>query len=303
MRWKGRRQSRNIDDRRGQGGGMRLPGGFGRGAPRMRRASGGGIGMLIIIVIVMWIMGVNPIELLAGGGLTPTSGPTTSGSREGTSQSPSTNDEMRAFVATVLAETEDTWKSLFEAGGRTYQEPTLVLFSGGVRSACGLANSAAGPFYCPGDRKIYIDLSFYDQLRRRFDAPGDFAQAYVLAHEVGHHIQNLIGVLPKFNEMRQQLGRAESNKMSIRVELQADCFAGIWARSVAGKGLLDEGDIDEAMNAAHQIGDDMIQKRTQGYVVPDAFNHGTAEQRKRWFYRGYQSGDIGACDTFNAERV
>ena len=302
MRWKGRRQSQNIEDRRGRGGGLRIPGGFGRGAPRMRRAGGGGIGMLIVIVIIMWILGVNPIELLAGGGLAPPTGSTTSDSRDG-AVSPARNDEMRAFVATVLAETEDTWTNIFSAGGRDYQEPTLVLFSGGVQSACGIASSAAGPFYCPGDRKIYIDLSFYDQLRRRFDAPGDFAQAYVLAHEVGHHVQNLIGVLPKFNEMRQRMSQSESNQLSIRVELQADCFAGMWARSVAGKGLLEEGDIDEAMNAAHQIGDDMIQKRTQGYVVPDAFNHGTAEQRKRWFYRGYENGDIGACDTFNVDRV
>ncbi len=304
MRWKGRRQSSNIEDRRGRSS-ARLPGGLGRmgrsGRPGIRRAGGGGIGFIVIIVIVSFVFGINPLELLSGGGgqIFPDPG----ARRTQSASSPRISGEMRDFVATVLAETEDTWNAIFSEGGQRYREPTLVLFSGSVRSACGFASAASGPFYCPGDEKVYIDLSFYDQLRRQFKAPGDFAQAYVLAHEVGHHVQNLTGVLPEFNKVRQTMGQSEANAMSVRVELQADCFAGIWANKTAGKGLLEEGDIDEALNAARQIGDDTIQKRTQGYVVPDAFNHGTAEQRRRWFGRGFEAGRVDACDTFNASRV
>jgi predicted metalloprotease len=304
MRWKGRRQSSNVEDRQGRGG-ARLPGGFGRvggsGRPTIRRAGGGGIGFIIVIIIISFVFGINPLELLSGGGGQISLDP---GSRQTqTTSSQPVSSEMRDFVATVLAETEDTWNAIFTQGGQQYREPTLVLFSGSVRSACGFASAAAGPFYCPGDSKVYIDLSFYDQLRRQFKAPGDFAQAYVLAHEVGHHVQNLIGVLPKFNQMRQTAGKSEANAMSVRVELQADCFAGIWANKTARKGLLEEGDIDEALNAANQIGDDTIQKRTQGYVVPDAFNHGTAEQRRHWFGRGFESGRLEACDTFTPNQV
>ncbi len=181
-------------------------------------------------------------------------------------------------------------------------EPRLVLLTGAIRSACGFAQSASGPFYCPSDKKVYIDLAFYDELRRRFQAPGDFAQAYVIAHEVGHHIQNLTGILPKFHEIRQGLSQTKANELSVRVELQADCFAGVWAHDTAQKGLLEEGDIEEALNAATQIGDDAIQKRTQGYVVPDAFNHGTSAQRQRWFRMGLSEGWMDACDTFAADR-
>ena len=302
MRWKGRRQSSNVEDRQGRGG-VRLPGGFGRmggrGRPTIRRAGGGGIGFIIIIVILSFVFGINPLELLSGGGGQISPNP---GTRQ-TQSSPQVSSEMRDFVATVLAETEDTWNAIFTEGGQSYREPTLVLFSGSVQSACGFASAASGPFYCPGDQKVYIDLAFYDQLRRRFQAPGDFAQAYVLAHEVGHHVQNLIGVLPKFNQMRRTAGKSEANAMSVRVELQADCFAGIWANKTARKGLLEEGDIDEALNAAKQIGDDTIQKRTQGYVVPDAFNHGTSEQRRRWFGRGFETGRLDACDTFTPNQV
>jgi hypothetical protein len=214
---------------------------------------------------------------------------------------------MSRFVRVVLAETEDTWSALFEAQGKTYPDPTLVLFSGSVRSACGFASAASGPFYCPNDAKLYIDLSFYEELRRRFAAPGDFAQAYVIAHEVGHHVQNLLGILPKFAEARQGLSAADANALSVRVELQADCFAGIWGRDAADKGLLDEGDLDEALNAATQIGDDAIQKRSQGYVVPESFNHGTSAQRTRWFKRGFDSKSpkdfAAACDTFQAQQL
>ena len=238
------------------------------------------------------MLGINPLTLIDGGGGTMPSG----GSGQVTTQR---NDEMTQFVATVLAETEDVWNGIMESQGEDYPEPTLVLFSGAVRSACGQASSATGPFYCPGDQKLYIDLDFYDELARRFGASGDFAQAYVLAHEVGHHVQNIIGVLPKFNQMREQMSQVEANRMSVRVELQADCFAGIWGHFTAQKGLLEQGDLEEALNAARQIGDDTLQKRTQGYVVPDAFNHGTSEQRMTWFKRGFDSGRLSSCDTFN----
>ena len=213
--------------------------------------------------------------------------------------SPPASDEMKQFVATVLAETEDTWNGIFQAQGLKYEEPTLKLFSGSINSACGMASSASGPFYCPGDRKVYLDTKFFDQLANQFGASGDFAEAYVIAHEVGHHVQNLTGILPKFNEMRQQVSEAEANQMSVRVELQADCFAGIWGRFTEQKGMLEKGDLEEALNAARQIGDDTLQKRTQGYVVPESFNHGTSQQRMTWFKRGFDSGKLAACDTFN----
>ncbi|MEJ8572121.1 KPN_02809 family neutral zinc metallopeptidase [Microbaculum marinum] len=299
MRWRGRRGSSNVEDRRGAsmgggfGSGVRLPGGGGS------RAGLGGIGFLVVIVVVAMLLGVNPLTLIEGidGGMAPTM-------PQGEAPSPPANDEMAQFVSVVLADTEETWGDVFRSEfGQDYEEPRLVLFTGAIRSACGFAQSAAGPFYCPGDRKVYIDLSFYDELRRRFDAPGDFAQAYVIAHEVGHHIQNITGILPKFNEMRQRVSQSEANELSVRVELQADCLAGVWAHDTSQKGLLEQGDIEEALNAASQIGDDAIQKRTQGYVVPDSFNHGTSEQRRRWFMTGLQEGRMYACDTFNTNRL
>ncbi len=205
-------------------------------------------------------------------------------------------------MATVLADTEDTWKEIFTSAGQTYQEPTLVLFSSSTSSACGFASAATGPFYCPADRKVYIDLAFYDELASRFDAPGDFAEAYVIAHEVGHHVQNLVGTLPKVNQQRQSVGEQESNDLSIRVELQADCYAGIWAKHSEKVGAVEDGDIDEALNAAAAVGDDAIQKRTQGYVVPESFNHGTSAQRAKWFKQGYQSGAVNSCDTFSVSQ-
>ncbi|RST82132.1 flagellar biosynthesis protein FlgM [Aquibium carbonis] len=300
MRWKDRRQSSNVDDRRGQGGGAGR-GGFGRGGgmriPIGRTVGGGGVSGIIILVVVFFALracGIDPLEILAQMESEPASG----GTRVTTTQA---SDETARFAGVVLAETEDVWNGIFQAQGATYREPTMVLYSGQVRSACGFASAASGPFYCPGDSKVYLDLDFFGELDRRFGASGDFAQAYVIAHEVGHHVQNLIGVLPEFNRRRQTMSQVEANRMSVRVELQADCFAGIWAHFTEQKGLLEAGDIDEALNAANQIGDDTLQKRTQGYVVPDSFNHGTSAQRREWFSRGLDSGRLDDCDTFNAD--
>lgn len=305
MRWRGRRESSNVEDSRGAGGGggFRLPGGMGGGLGGpgggfripVGGRGGGGIGSIIligIVLLVFWfITGRNPIGMLTGGGEPQQVTEDTSGA----------SDEMKQFVGVVLAETEDVWKDVFQSQGVQYEEPTLRLFSGQVQSACGYASSASGPFYCPGDKKVYLDTTFFDQLAQQFQASGDFAQAYVIAHEVGHHVQNLTGILPKFNQARQQMTEAEANAMSVRVELQADCFAGVWGYYTNQKGLLEEGDIDEALNAAQQIGDDTLQKRTQGYVVPESFNHGTSQQRQRWFARGFKSGKIADCDTFSNE--
>ncbi|MFN7104383.1 MAG: neutral zinc metallopeptidase [Pseudorhizobium sp.] len=299
MEWKGRRQSNNVEDRRGAGGrsprgGLRIP--MGRGG--VRRAGGGlGIGSIILILIVSWALGINPLTLLSGD-----TGSTGGGyEQQQTQNAAPANDETTAFVRTVLAETEDTWNGIFQAGGETYQEPTLVLFSGQVESACGFASSATGPFYCPGDQKVYLDTAFFQDLRQQFGASGDFAEAYVIAHEVGHHVQNLLGILPRFNQARQQMSEVEANRMSVRVELQADCFAGVWGKFTDQKGILEQGDLQEALNAAQQIGDDAIQRRSQGYVVPESFNHGTSAQRMDWFRRGFESGDMNSCDTFSAD--
>ena len=301
MRWRGQRQSDNVEDQRGKGGGgLGFPGG---GPGRMRipigGSAGGGFSGIIILVVLFFALkacGIDPIQVLTGGGGIPGGGGQIS---QDESVGPEATDEMKQFMATVLAETEDTWNGIFKAEGETYVEPKMVLFSGQVRSACGFASAASGPFYCPNDQKLYLDTSFFAQLDRQFGASGDFAEAYVVAHEVGHHVQNLIGVLPKFNQARQNMSEAEANQMSIRVELQADCFAGVWGHYTAQKGLLEQGDIEEALNAAQKIGDDNIQKRMQGYVVPESFNHGTSEQRQTWLARGLKSGKLSDCDTFN----
>jgi predicted metalloprotease len=300
MLWKGRRQSDNIEDRRGQGGGFGGGDPFGRGGgfriPIGRGAGGGGISGIIILVILFFVLrflGIDPMQFLGDNGPMSNGGVVT---QQGGTQA---NDEMKQFVATVLAETEDTWTGVFQAQGMTYKDPTLVLFSGATQGACGMAQKAMGPFYCPNDEKVYLDTDFFRQLSQQFHASGDFAQAYVIAHEVGHHVQNLTGILGKFNQMRQQMSETDANRMSVKVELQADCFAGIWAHYTEQKGILEQGDVDEALNAASQIGDDTLQKETQGYVVPDSFNHGTSQQRRRWFQTGYQSGKLSACDTFN----
>lgn len=300
MRWRGRRESSNVEDQRGTRpasmprGSIRLPLGRGRkGSPSLI--------VLLVVGGILWMMGVSPstiLSMLMGGDvyLPQQTAPQRQQTQPGQSAA---NDEMAAFVKVVLAETEDVWGQIFQRAGQRYPEPKLVLFSNQVRSACGAASSATGPFYCPGDQKVYIDLGFYRELKTRFEAPGDFAQAYVIAHEVGHHIQNVTGVLPKFNQMRRSMSKREENQMSIRVELQADCYAGVWAHRTNQKGLLEQGDLGEALNAATQIGDDALQKRMQGYVVPDSFNHGTSAQRKKWFARGYDSGQVSACDTFS----
>jgi uncharacterized protein len=305
MRLDNQRESSNVEDRRGDSGGL---GGLGGGG--MRRSGmgiplrGGSLVTIAVLVGIGWLVfGINPLQMLAmltGGD----SGVTQQESYQPSSpQRTSTNggveDAGKQFVAKVLGSTEDVWTDIFAAGGKTYQPTPLVLFSGVTRSACGSANAATGPFYCPVDKKVYIDLAFYRELRDRFGAPGDFAQAYVIAHEVGHHVQDLVGVLPEFNRQRQQMSKTEANEMSVRVELQADCYAGIWANRTDQKGMLEAGDIDEALNAATQIGDDAIQKRSQGYVVPDSFTHGTSAQRSAWFNRGYKTGRMDQCDTFS----
>ncbi len=285
MRWQGRRQSGNIEDRRGMRGV--------RGGPGL--ALGGGA-TLIVLVLAM-IMGVNPLSLLSeleGGG----GGGAMVQVDDGAPPSPE-EQELRDFVAVVLADTEDVWTQLFATMGRTYREVPLVLFRDGVQSACGTADSAVGPFYCPADGKAYLDLSFFDELDRRFGAAGDFAQAYVIAHEVGHHVQNLLGVSDRVHEMRRRVSEKEYNDLSVRLELQADFFAGVWAHHAQRtKNILEPGDLEEALRAASAIGDDTLQRRTRGFVVPDSFTHGSSAQRLRWFKKGFESGDMAQGDTF-----
>ncbi|MCC8932045.1 neutral zinc metallopeptidase [Rhizobium sp. 'Codium 1'] len=305
MEWRGRRQSDNIEDRRGQSSGRGLgrnP--FGRSGIQLpmggRRGGGLSFGTIIFLVVIYFVlkaMGIDMLQVLGDGNV----GGSGSGYEQSVGQRPAgqSSDETTAFVRTVLAETETTWNAIFSASGEQYREPTLVLFGGSTSSPCGQASSATGPFYCPADSKVYLDTEFFDQLEQKFDAAGDFAQAYVIAHEVGHHVQNLTGVLPEFNRQRRSMGQREANQMSVRVELQADCYAGIWAKSADKEGILSDGDLEEALNAAQQIGDDTLQKRSQGYVVPDAFNHGTSAQRMKWFKRGYDSGNVSTCDTFS----
>ena len=287
MRWRDGRQSDNVEDRRG----MSIP----RGA---KIGGIGGLGLLAIVVIGMFL-GIDPTVLLQS--VPDIQSPSVSvqpGDR------PAVNDEQRQFVAVVLGETEDVWHEAFQKMGRTYQPPTLVLYSEAVESACGMAGSAVGPFYCPSDHKVYLDLSFFEDLRTRFGASGDFAEAYVIAHEVGHHVQTLLGISGKVNELMERASPSERNKLSVRMELQADCFSGVWARQAdESRQILEAGDIEEALNAASQIGDDRIQRRTQGHVVPDAFTHGSAAQRVRWFKVGLESGNLQACDTFNTNQL
>ena len=312
MLWKGRRQSSNIEDRRGAGGGMggmggmRFPGGLGGlggGGGRMR-GGGLGIGGIIVLFIIAWILGINPLTLLSGGDLGSggyVEEQTAGGG--GTFSSPQ-EEELKEFVAVVLADTEDTWHQLLPEVGAEYREPKLVLFSGGAQSGCGFAQSAVGPFYCPADEKVYLDLTFFDELSQRFGAPGDFAQAYVIAHEVGHHVQTVLGIEEQVRQVRQGMSETESNALSVRVELQADCFSGVWANHAhQERGLIEAGDIEEALGAASAVGDDTLQKRSSGRVVPDSFTHGSAEQRVRWFETGYRSGNITACDTFSAKNL
>ncbi len=270
------------------------------GASRGVRAGGiGGLGLLVVIVLALFF-GVDPTQFLVG---PDGASVDVSGMQEMGAPAPPADDAKARFVAVVLADTEAVWGDLFAAGGSAYREPTLTLFSGAVQSACGYADSAVGPFYCPGDQKVYIDLSFFDQLARRFGAPGDFAQAYVIAHEVGHHVQNLIGVMDQVNRLRSQASDVEANALSVRLELQADCFAGVWTHHAEQRfSILEPGDLEEALDAASAIGDDTLQRQAQGYVVPDSFTHGSSAQRVQWFRTGFETGDIQSCDTFRAGR-
>lgn len=282
MRWQDGRRSSNIEDKRGR----RVPG----------KVKGGGIGVIILALIAMYF-GVDPsIILNMSQGLQP------QGQEQSAPVQQSAEEQQLAdFVAVVLADTEDTWNQIFSSAGKQYQEPNLVLFTGAVQSACGYAQAAMGPFYCPGDSKVYIDLSFYQDLRNKMNSPGDFAQAYVVAHEIGHHVQNLLGISDKVHQQRGRVSKIEYNQLSVKLELQADCFAGIWAnRADRVRQIVEPGDIEEALNAASNIGDDRLQQQSRGYVTPDSFTHGSSAQRVRWFKRGYESGNVAQCDTFGA---
>ena len=301
MKWEGHEQSKNVEDRRG-GGGSR------RGAGPRIGGRGIGVGTIVIALLAGWIFGINPLTLLGvlgGDAEAPVAQtPRTPQAPQAPTANAPPSDPAAQFVSTVLRDTEVVWGQVFRAGGATYQEPTLVLFRGATRSACGVGQSAMGPFYCPGDGKVYLDLGFFDTLHRRMGAPGDFAQAYVVAHEVGHHVQNLLGITQKVDAMRGRVSEREMNAMSVRVELQADCLAGVWAHhSQRGKNWLEQGDIEEAMNAAAQIGDDALQKKGQGMVVPDSFTHGSSRQRTSWFKRGLDSGQVAQCNTFEAAQL
>lgn len=275
MEWKGRRGSRNVEDRRGMGG---------------KTLVGGGIGGVVIVLLVMFLGG-DPGDIL-----NKLATPPSNTEYVETEQ----DKELADFVSVVLADTEDVWTEVFEKEVMVYREPILVLYSGSVQSACGMAGSAVGPFYCPADEKLYIDLSFYDDLQTQFKAPGDFAMAYVIAHEVGHHVQKLLGISDEMAKIRSRVSEEEYNKYSVRLELQADYLAGVWAHHAQGMGVLEKGDLEEALNAASAVGDDTIQQRARGYVVPESFTHGTSEQRKKWFYRGFEAGNLEEGDTFGA---
>lgn len=286
MKWEGRRGSSNVEDDRGSGGGI-------GGIPLI----GGGIGSVIIVLLVA-LLGGNPSDVL-NGMTNNSSAPADPAPYQETAK----EKELSQFVSVVLADTEDVWSEVFKEEGMTYKNPKLVLYTGSVKSACGNASSAVGPFYCPGDQKLYIDLSFYDELQQKFHAPGDFAMAYVIAHEVGHHVQYLLGTSDKVNAIRNRVSEEEFNKYSVRLELQADYYAGVFAKRDQGRGVLEKGDIDEALNAANAVGDDTLQKQARGYVVPESFTHGTSEQRKRWFNKGFENGKIEGGDTFKAANL
>jgi uncharacterized protein len=277
MQWRGRAESGNVEDRRGMGMG------------RMGLPVGGGIGGIVLLLLLSALTGQNPLDMIGG-----VSGP----AEEVGSGGPPANDPQSEFIRVVLGDTEETFNRVFSERGATYEEPTLVLFSGATQSACGVGQAEMGPFYCPSDRKVYLDLTFFQELDQRFGAPGDFAQAYVVAHEVGHHIQTLTGLSQRVSAARQQGGEAEANALSVRQELQADCYAGVWGNYASQKGLLDPGDVEEGLRAAAAIGDDRLQRQTQGRVSPESFTHGSSEQRVSWLKRGLESGRLESCDTF-----
>lgn len=291
MRWEGNRESGNVEDRRGDeaaGGGRS----FGMGGRSV------GIGTIVIALLGGWVFGINPLTIL--GLLSGGAGPAPQ-AQHAPAKPPPADDRLAKFVSTVLADTEDVWKQQFASGGSAYVNPKLVLFRGAVKTGCGQGQAAMGPFYCPADQKVYIDLGFYETLRGRLGAPGDFAQAYVIAHEVGHHVQNLLGISAKLDAMRGRVSQTEYNALSVRLELQADCLAGVWAHHAQNaRQILEQGDVEEAMNAAARIGDDALQKSSGGAVVPESFTHGTSAQRQRWFANGLKTGSVKACDTFKA---
>jgi predicted metalloprotease len=296
MKWEGNRESDNVEDRRdgGGSGGGGLIGGLLGGRSI-------GIGTIVIALLGGWVLGVNPLTIL---GLLSGNGAPTAQVQQAPAHRPPADDHMAKFVSTVLADTEDVWKDVFAKGGATYQEPKLVLFRGATPTACGQGQAAMGPFYCPGDQKVYIDLGFYETLKTQLGAPGDFAQAYVIAHEVGHHVQNLLGISAKMDQMRSRVSDTEYNALSVRLELQADCFAGVWANHAqSARQLLEQGDLEEAINAAARIGDDALQRGSGRAVVPESFTHGTSAQRQRWFANGIKNGSVKACDTFSARQL
>ncbi|AXA92453.1 neutral zinc metallopeptidase [Massilia sp. YMA4] len=289
MRWEGNRESDNVEDRRGDSGGG---GGFSFGGGSL------GIGGVVVALVLSYVLGVSPstiLGLMSGGGAPQ---------QQAQTRATPANDETTRFVRTVLADTEDVWGNLFRQQGETYAQPTLVLFSGRTPTACGTGQSATGPFYCPPDQRVYIDLDFFKLMQQRFHVTGEFAQAYVIAHEIGHHVQNLMGLSDKVHAAQQRLSEAEGNALSVKLELQADCFAGVWAfHANRSRQILEQGDVETALSAATAIGDDALQRQSQGYVVPDSFTHGTSAQRVRWFRRGIDSGEIAQCDTFSARQL
>ncbi|WP_027013901.1 KPN_02809 family neutral zinc metallopeptidase [Comamonas composti] len=285
MRWDGNRESENVEDRRSGGGGSPVFGG---------RSIG--IGTVVIALVGGWVLGVNPLTILGF-----LSGGSPAQVQQAPARKPPVDDRLARFVSTTLADTEDVWRQLFREGGAQYVDPKLVLFRGSTPTACGAGQAAMGPFYCPADRKVYIDLGFYETLRNQLGAPGEFAQAYVIAHEVGHHVQNLLGISGKVDQARGRVSKVEYNRLSVKLELQADCLAGVWAHHAQeARQILENGDVESAMNAAAKIGDDALQRAQTGQVVPDSFTHGTSAQRQRWFGTGLRTGTIKSCDTFSA---
>lgn len=309
MRWKSGRRSDNFEDRRGSSPSMASGGGGAllllfRILPLLLRSKGGRIflGIVVLVFVGAKMLNVDLLPLLTGGEVVATNN--NRAPNQTTTNRPAAEDELVDFVRVVLADTETTWQNIFNQMGRQYREPTLVFFTGAVQSACGFAQAAMGPFYCPADQKVYIDLSFYQDLKNRHGAPGDFAQAYVIAHEVGHHVQTLLGISAQVRKQQERAGKAEANQLSVRQELQADCFAGLWGYTAnVESNILDPGDLEEALVAASAIGDDRLQQQARGYAVPESFTHGTSEQRVRWFRKGFTTGDINQCDTFAATNL
>ena len=297
MKWEGNRESDNVEDRRDSSGG-----GSGGGLGGLLGGRSIGIGTIVVALVGGWIFGINPLTIL---GVLSGEAPSAQVAQPGPVQRPPADDRMGKFVSTVLADTEDVWKDVFAKGGATYKEPRLVLFRGQTSTGgCGAGQAAMGPFYCPADQKVYIDLAFYETLTKRLGAPGDFAQAYVIAHEVGHHVQNLLGISGKMEQMRSRVSKTEFNALSVRLELQADCFAGVWANQAQNqRQILQQGDVEEAMNAAAKIGDDALARSIGGAVVPESFTHGTSAQRQKWFDNGLKNGSVKACDTFSAKNL